>query len=350
MSEVAEVRIPRDTVNDDFVTIVGWFRQSGALIQPRERLLSIETSKSIVEIEAETQGYLEILHPAGAEVPVGELIGKLHPSPVTVAQTAAPAQAGSNTESSSKIRFSKKAQVLIQEQGIDPAVFDGQGSVRESDVLAYIEAQHQATQAQKPVQETEPAPSSISPIPASVATREGGIFQKVKGFFADAQSSAQDRGRSVIGLGFNYLFRNYLLGWLARISPLGLNLLVHRLRGVKLGKGVYIDPTSVIETAYPENITIGNDVRVTAYAVIMTHIKAPHHLRATGIMPLVIKPVVLEDHCFIGVNAVIMPGITVGKGAVVTSGSVVTTNVLPYTMVAGNPAKVVKRFPPPKTS
>jgi acetyltransferase-like isoleucine patch superfamily enzyme len=43
-----------------------------------------------------------------------------------------------------------------------------------------------------------------------------------------------------------------------------------------------------------------------------------------------------------------MPGVTVGKASVVTSGSVVVTNVPPYTMVQGNPAKVIKQFPRPE--
>ena len=133
-----------------------------------------------------------------------------------------------------------------------------------------------------------------------------------------------------------------------RWAPRGVILVVHRLRGVKIGRDCYIDPNALLETAYPENITIGNDVRVTARAVIMTHIKAPHYLRETGIMPLVLKPVVLEDHSFIGVNCVIMPGVTVGMASVVASGAVVMTNVPPFTMVAGNPAKVVKHFPRPQ--
>lgn len=58
-----------------------------------------------------------------------------------------------------------------------------------------------------------------------------------------------------------------------------------------------------------------------------------HALWNEGIIPLVKQPVVLEDHCFIGVNAVIMPGVTIGRGSVVTSGSVVLTNVPPAVMV-----------------
>ncbi len=123
--------------------------------------------------------------------------------------------------------------------------------------------------------------------------------------------------------------------------------LVHRVRGVKMGRDCFVDPSAILETAYPENIRLGDDVRVTAGAVIMTHIKAPQYLRATGIMPMVLKPVILDDHCFIGVNAVVMPGVTVGKASVVASGSVVVADVPAYTLVSGNPAKVMKRFPRP---
>ncbi len=80
----------------------------------------------------------------------------------------------------------------------------------------------------------------------------------------------------------------------------------------------------------------------------MTHIKGPHYLRKTGLVPAVLAPVVLKDHCFIGVKSVIMPGISVGVASVVASGAVVVSNVPDYTMVAGNPAKIVKRFPKPE--
>jgi chloramphenicol O-acetyltransferase type B len=56
--------------------------------------------------------------------------------------------------------------------------------------------------------------------------------------------------------------------------------------------------------------------------------------------------ITLESHSFVGVNACIMPGVTVGEGAVVASGAVVLKDVPPYTMVAGNPAQVVKTLRP----
>lgn len=57
------------------------------------------------------------------------------------------------------------------------------------------------------------------------------------------------------------------------------------------------------------------------------------------------KPVVIEDNVWIGEYATILKGVTVGRGAIVASHAVVTKDVEPYTIVAGNPARMVKRLP-----
>ncbi|MCF8428665.1 MAG: acyltransferase [Bacteroidia bacterium] len=56
-------------------------------------------------------------------------------------------------------------------------------------------------------------------------------------------------------------------------------------------------------------------------------------------------PIVIKDKCWIGFNVIILKGVTVGEGAIVAAGSVVTKNVEPYTLVAGNPAKFIKELP-----
>lgn len=53
-------------------------------------------------------------------------------------------------------------------------------------------------------------------------------------------------------------------------------------------------------------------------------------------------PIIVEDDVWIGTGAMIMSGVTVGKGAIVAAGAVVTKNVPPYSIVGGNPAKVIK--------
>ena len=55
-----------------------------------------------------------------------------------------------------------------------------------------------------------------------------------------------------------------------------------------------------------------------------------------------VAPVHLRRRCWIGFNAIILKGVTVGEGSIVGAGSVVTKDVPPYTIVAGNPARVIR--------
>lgn len=55
-------------------------------------------------------------------------------------------------------------------------------------------------------------------------------------------------------------------------------------------------------------------------------------------------PVIIEDDIWIGANAVILPGVTIGKHSVVAAGAVVTKNVPPHSLVAGVPAKIIKQI------
>jgi len=64
------------------------------------------------------------------------------------------------------------------------------------------------------------------------------------------------------------------------------------------------------------------------------------------------QPITIEEDCWIGVNAVVMPGVTVGRGCVVGSNAVVTCDLPPYSVAAGVPARIIKQrlsFAPPKS-
>jgi len=54
------------------------------------------------------------------------------------------------------------------------------------------------------------------------------------------------------------------------------------------------------------------------------------------------KPIIIQDHAWIGMNALILKGVTIGKGAIVGAGSVVTKDVPPFSIVGGNPATIIK--------
>ncbi len=94
-------------------------------------------------------------------------------------------------------------------------------------------------------------------------------------------------------------------------------------------------------------VTLGNDIILAQNIVIsgLNHsyedIGIPiHHQRVTT------RPIVIEDECWIGANVVITAGVTIGKHAVVAGGAVVTGDIPPYTVAAGNPARVIKKYNP----
>lgn len=92
-------------------------------------------------------------------------------------------------------------------------------------------------------------------------------------------------------------------------------------------------------------VTIGNNVIMAQHVVIsgLNHDYTDPELPVSR-QGVSVKPVVIEDDCWIGANAVITSGVTIGKHAVVAAGSVVTKDVPPFSVVAGNPARLVKRY------
>jgi len=140
--------------------------------------------------------------------------------------------------------------------------------------------------------------------------------------------------------------RNRVLQVLALYAPGGdsTRVLLHRLRGVEIGERSWIGFDTLIEPSYPHRVVIGKRVAIGIRVLILAHFAHHGHNRETSGGALDERVSVrIEDDVFIGPGAVIMPNVTIGAGAVVTAGSVVTRSVAPLTMVQGNPAKPIAR-------
>lgn len=94
-------------------------------------------------------------------------------------------------------------------------------------------------------------------------------------------------------------------------------------------------------------VKIGNDI-MFAQNIVVSGLN--HGYQDINIPPSLqeveTKPIVIEDDVWIGANAVITAGVTIGKHAIIAAGSVVVKSVAPYTIVGGNPAKVLKQYNP----
>lgn len=108
--------------------------------------------------------------------------------------------------------------------------------------------------------------------------------------------------------------------------------------GVRIGQNCLISTRNWSNEAYL--VTIGNNVQVTNDVSIHTH-GGGNAIRRDHPDFDVFGKVVIEDWVYIGSFSQIMPGVTIGEGALVAAGSVVTKSVAPHTVVAGNPARFI---------
>lgn len=119
-----------------------------------------------------------------------------------------------------------------------------------------------------------------------------------------------------------------------------LRVFFHRLRGVNIGKNVEIGYMVDIDHRYPECVHIGDNVTVVSQSMLLAHDNSYRYSRDGDIK---ISDVFLGKNVFIGGNSVILPGVKVGKHAIVGAGSVVTRDVDEYSIVVGNPAKKIQK-------
>lgn len=124
---------------------------------------------------------------------------------------------------------------------------------------------------------------------------------------------------------------------------------------ISIGNNVFVNYNSFIGSM--EAVTIGNDVIIATNVRIFdnnNHPTSPTQRERMSRSDFYgelwtwkyaeHKPVVIEDNVWIGEFSTILKGVVIGKGSIVASHSVVTKDVPPYVIVAGNPARVVKRL------
>ena len=127
---------------------------------------------------------------------------------------------------------------------------------------------------------------------------------------------------------------------LVRAARLAVRRLLMRARWLYFvrGLGMKIDPSAwfslkvSFDRTHPSGIHVGPESYIAFGAVILSHDMTRGIYADTRI----------GARCFIGAHSIILPGVTIGDGSIVGAGSVVTSDVPPATIVAGNPARVVR--------
>ena len=179
--------------------------------------------------------------------------------------------------------------------------------------------------------------------------------------------------RILRGLGFNYSEEEYgdvslwkvfckffgnirlkflegMLDWsiLEPIEPRKLRPFILRRMGCKVGKGCFMGDYIRIDTSHPDMILIEDSVSIASGTRLLCHQRDfSDFCVGDDYMKLgyVVKPIVLKKGCLVGMESFVMPGVTIGEGAIVGAGSLVTKDIPAWTIAAGRPAKVLKQIP-----
>lgn len=147
----------------------------------------------------------------------------------------------------------------------------------------------------------------------------------------------------------------FLIHLLSYFPSHNVRKLIYRLGGIKIGRGStfhmgvkFYDPKNIIigqDSIIGEGcvldgrdeLVIGNHVALASDVMIYNSQHDTNDENFTAIN----KPVILEDYVFVGPRAIILPGVKIGKGAIIAAGAVVTKDVVEFSIVGGVPAIII---------
>jgi acetyltransferase-like isoleucine patch superfamily enzyme len=135
-------------------------------------------------------------------------------------------------------------------------------------------------------------------------------------------------------------FRNFFLKYLFRLkldksSIIYSGFNIRRPTKISIGKGTVIGYNCELDGR--KGISIGSFVNVSSDVKFYT---LQHDFNCSN-FSTVGAPVIIEDYVWVSVRVIVLPGVKIGKGAVIAAGAVVTKSVEPYSIMAGIPAKKI---------
>ena len=138
-------------------------------------------------------------------------------------------------------------------------------------------------------------------------------------------------------------FKNWILERLASSVPVPTwRAKLHRMRGVNIGKNVYVGYDVVFDRIHPELITVGDYAEIGDRCILSAHSRGS--LTTRQAYPRTADPIRIGRGVCVNSGCIITQGVEIGENSIIGVGSVVTRDISPNSLALGYPAKVVKKL------
>lgn len=152
-------------------------------------------------------------------------------------------------------------------------------------------------------------------------------------------------GFSLLAVFFRNVFTRLFMALAKDMPSYRIRSALLRMAGYRIASQVFIGDDLLIRDERPDwgKVTIGNRVAISDRVRLVGSSNA-NFSRIQNLIGEVHRPIVLEDDAWLGAGVIVVPSLTIGRGAVVEAGAVVTRDVPSFTVVVGVPARAVKRL------
>lgn len=367
-------KLPFEDVNDEEAIIIDIPHKSGARVNKGDAIYSYETTKALIEVTAEDKGYIFYLVNVNDVVPVGNGVCFLSTDPDFNIDSLKEIKA--EKEKKEDYQLTKKAQDYIVENQLDISAYPLKGIVRVKDLLEFSNPDNDRDSKKQRILKLDKDNSFINSllndgsiknlssedkiklyrdnghkIGDNVFIEEGAIIIGNNIIIEDNVTIGKDTYIEVpsievlkntsIGKNCEIVASRIVIGDFNKIaSEVSIDISGGRYfdsnlftgRGCLIASGCYINVC--------RQVKLGDYVALSPKSMIFTHSYWQSILDG---YPINYGTVELDNDSWLGANAQILPNTKIGKGSIIISGSLIVSDVQPFTMVGGIPATILKR-------
>ncbi len=323
--------VPRITANEDVVEVVEIRARNNVRCSAGETLCLLQSTKATFSLDAEEEGHVWMVVGPGDRVSVGQVIGFLDAKPI---DPAALPDAGSAV--SAEVTPTRKAQELLDRHGLEATRIRQRGVLRAAEVEEWLRRERHEEEVPDPDWEALHA-IMRDDNPGGAGAGEAAGLKQALAWLQETYSRRWHRTIPTPDILFDRWAAAERLGFGAGSN---ISHLSYVFGDVRVGRQTFIGPFTVLDGS--GGLEIGDYCSIAAGVHIYSHDTIARALSGHR-ASITHSPTRVGHCCFLGANAVVTKGVTIGDHCLIGANTVVTSDVAPYSVMQGNPARQVGR-------